>query len=92
MERAEAFASDEDLAQVEEMRSMKDLITREIGKVIVGQGSVIDEILTALFAGATASWWACRASRRHSSSPPSQGSWSFVSTGSSLRPTSCRQT
>ena len=49
MERAEAFASDEDLAQVEEMRSMKDLITREIGKVIVGQGSVIDEILTALF-------------------------------------------
>jgi MoxR-like ATPase len=49
MERAEAFASDEDLAQVEEMRSMKDLITREIGKVIVGQGSVIDEILIALF-------------------------------------------
>jgi MoxR-like ATPase len=49
MDRAEAFASDEDLAEVEEMRTIRGQITGEIGKVIVGQGTVIDEILTALF-------------------------------------------
>jgi MoxR-like ATPase len=50
MERgAEAFASDEDLAQVEEMGAVKAQIAAEIGKVIVGQVTVIDEVLTALF-------------------------------------------
>ena len=49
MERAQSFESDEDLAQVEEMRTMRSRILGEIGKVIVGQAEVIDEILTALF-------------------------------------------
>jgi MoxR-like ATPase len=45
----EAFTSDEDLALVEEMRAIKVRIATEIGKVIVGQDKVIDEILIALF-------------------------------------------
>jgi MoxR-like ATPase len=45
----EALASDEDLVKVEEMRAIKERITSEIGKVIVGQDRVIDEILIALF-------------------------------------------
>jgi MoxR-like ATPase len=45
----EAFTSDEDLALVEEMRAIKARIAAEIGKVIVGQDKVIDEILIALF-------------------------------------------
>jgi MoxR-like ATPase len=49
MEKPEPFASDEDLAEVEEMGEMRRQITAEISKVIVGQTEVIDEILTALF-------------------------------------------
>jgi MoxR-like ATPase len=50
MERASnALTSDEDLAQVEEMGATRAQIAAEIGKVIVGQDAVIDEILTALF-------------------------------------------
>ena len=45
----DAFTSDEDLARVEEMRTIKASIAAEIRKVIVGQDKVIDEILIALF-------------------------------------------
>ena len=41
--------TDEDLARVAEMRAIKTRIAAEIGKVIVGQEKVIDEILIALF-------------------------------------------
>ena len=44
-----AVSTDEDLAHVAEMRAIKTRITAEIGKVIVGQEKVIDEILIALF-------------------------------------------
>jgi len=45
----DAVTADEDLAHVAEMRAIKTRITAEIGKVIVGQEKVIDEILIALF-------------------------------------------
>src|SRR3990172_3938503 len=45
----EEYVSNEDLAQVEEMRKNKQAITSEIKKVIVGQEKAIEEILIALF-------------------------------------------
>ncbi len=45
----QAAAPDDDLARVEEMRAVKKRIAQEIGKVIVGQEKVIEEILIALF-------------------------------------------
>ncbi|HUL37696.1 MAG TPA: MoxR family ATPase [Thermodesulfobacteriota bacterium] len=50
MEAAKEYqASDEDLAQVEEMGKKKAEIISEIRKVIVGQEKAIEEILIALF-------------------------------------------
>jgi MoxR-like ATPase len=45
----DALTTDEDLAQVEKMTAIKQQIASEIAKVIVGQDTVVDEILTALF-------------------------------------------
>jgi len=35
-------------------------IVHELGKVIIGQRGVLDQILAAILAAATACWWACR--------------------------------
>jgi MoxR-like ATPase len=45
----DALSSDEDLAQVSEIGATKAQIAAEIAKVIVGQNTVVEEILTALF-------------------------------------------
>ena len=50
MEAAKEYQlSDVDIAQAEEMARKKDEIISEIGKVIVGQRAVIEEVLIALF-------------------------------------------
>ena len=46
-----AAASDEDLRLVNEMRNRTDRIRAEIGKVIVGQIDVIDQVLMCIIAG-----------------------------------------
>lgn len=46
----EAVGDDEGLALVREMRDRTELIRREIGKVIVGQREVIDQILMCIIA------------------------------------------
>ncbi len=48
---ADAAASRDDLALVEQMRQRADAIRREVGKTIVGQQDVLDQILMVLIAG-----------------------------------------
>ena len=48
---AKAAADDRELALVHEMRSRTDLIRQELGKVIVGQREVIEQILMCIVAG-----------------------------------------
>jgi len=49
MERSAATA--DDLALVEQMRNNTDAIRREVGKVIIGQVEVIDQVLMVIIAG-----------------------------------------
>ncbi len=49
--RPEPTASDNELALVEKMRAHADSIRREVGKVIVGQTDVLDQILMCILAG-----------------------------------------
>ena len=44
-------ASDDDLALVERMSARTDAIRREVGKVIVGQRDVLDQVLMCMIAG-----------------------------------------
>jgi len=48
---AEPSASGDELALVEKMRAHADSIRREVGKVIVGQVDVLDQILMCILAG-----------------------------------------
>jgi MoxR-like ATPase len=48
-EAREELREDQDLAGVEEMRRVKGEIASEIGKIIIGQEKVIEEVLIALF-------------------------------------------
>ena len=84
----DAFASDTDLAQVEEMRAIKARIAAEIRKVIVGQDKVIEEILIALFCRGHSPFGGRARPRQDASDFDTwRGSWSCSSTGSSSHPT-----
>lgn len=48
---APAAASAEDVALVEKMRGNTDAIRREVAKVVIGQTSVMDEVLMCMIAG-----------------------------------------
>jgi hypothetical protein len=49
----------DELAAVEKLQRGYHNMRSELGKVIVGQEAVIEELLIALFAGATPCWSAC---------------------------------
>ncbi len=56
--------SAEELASVQKLQDAYAALKGELGKVIVGQSEVMEELLIALFAGGIVCWWACRGWRR----------------------------
>ncbi|MCZ7687717.1 MAG: hypothetical protein M5U28_56835 [Sandaracinaceae bacterium] len=52
------------MEQVEELRSLRDAILAEVGKVIVGQSEAVEAMLVAMLAQGTCSSRACRARPR----------------------------
>ena len=59
----------------------------EIGKVIIGQQAVVEELLTAFLAGGHCLLEGCPAWARRSSSARLRRRWTWCSTASSSRPT-----
>ena len=53
-----------EIEEIEEFANKRDTLLNEVRKVIVGQDEVIEELLIALFAAATACSSACRGWRR----------------------------
>ena len=52
---------DDDVKAVERLNEAYGTITEQLGRVIVGQHQVIEELVAAMFARGTACWSACRA-------------------------------
>ena len=52
--------SSRDLAAVEQLSAAYQTMAAELGKVIVGQQEVVEQVLTAMFCRGMYCWWACR--------------------------------
>ena len=81
-------ASEDEVQAVHRLKEARDQLRREIAQVVIGQGDVLDQLLTALLCrGHALDARRARAGQDPDGAAPSRGPWRWTSAGSSSLPT-----